>query len=193
MAEVKVLVEGYARQVKEGWKASSTVTFVRTNGKNVIVDPGCNREKLAASIRKEGLKIEDIDFVFLTHNHPDHVLLAGLFENAKIVDELYVYQGDVIAKHGGAIPGTDLEIIRTPGHMEEHCSLVAHGREGTYVIAGDVFWWLENEKQEVNISKPDNDPEHMDLKKLVASRKKVLEIADWIIPGHGKMFRAKKS
>jgi glyoxylase-like metal-dependent hydrolase (beta-lactamase superfamily II) len=192
MAEVKVLIEGYAKQVKNGWLASSTVTLVKSNGKNIIVDPGCNRKKLVTSIKKEGLKISDIDYVFLTHNHPDHVLLAGMFENAKLIDELYVYHGDVIAKHGGAILGTGLKIIRTPGHMEEHCSLVVHAREGTYVVAGDVFWWLENEKREVNVSKPDNDPEHMDLQKLIASRKKVLQMADWIIPGHGKMFRVSK-
>jgi glyoxylase-like metal-dependent hydrolase (beta-lactamase superfamily II) len=191
VAELKVLIEGYAKQAKSGWVASSTTTLVKSNGKNIIVDPGCNRAKLLNSLKKKNLKAKDIDYIFLTHNHPDHVLLAGMFENAKVIDELYVYCGDVITKHGGVIPGTDLKIIRTPGHMEEHCSLVVPARQGTYVVAGDVFWWLENEKQEVNISRPDNDPEHMDLQKLIASRKKILEIADWVIPGHGKMFRVK--
>jgi len=31
-----------------------------------------------------------------------------------------------------------------------------------------------------------------DIEKLKESRKKVLEIADWIIPGHGKMFKVNK-
>lgn len=192
MAEVKVLIEGYAKETKDGWAANSTVTLVKSNGKNIIIDPGCNRSKLLDSLKKENIETKDVDYVFLTHNHPDHVFLSGIFENAKVVDELYVYSGDVITKHGGMIPDTDLKIIRTPGHMEEHCSLVVPTKQGTYVVAGDVFWWLENEKQEVNISKPDNDPEHMDLQKLIASRKKVLEIADYIIPGHGKMFKVKK-
>jgi glyoxylase-like metal-dependent hydrolase (beta-lactamase superfamily II) len=60
------------------------------------------------------------------------------------------------------------------------------------VVAGDAFWWLGNEKQEVQIDKPDDDPEHMNLKKLIESRKKILEIADYVIPGHGKMFRVHK-
>jgi len=192
MAEVKVLIEGYAKETKDGWTSNSTVTLVKSNGKNIIVDPGFNRSKLLNSLKKENLETKDIDYVFLTHDHPDHVLLAGLFENAKVIDELYVYYDGTIAKHGGVIPGTDLKVIRTPGHMEEHCSLVVPTQQGTYVVAGDVFWWLENEKQEVNINKPDNDPEHMNLQKLVASRKKVLEIADYIIPGHGKMFKVKK-
>ena len=192
MNEIKVLIEGYAKEIEDGWTASSTVTLVKSNGKNIIVDPGFNRTKLLDSLKKENLEIKDIDYVFLTHNHPDHAFLAGIFENAKVVDELYIYDKNIITKHGGLIPGTDLKIIRTPGHMEEHCSLVVPTRQGTYVVAGDVFWWLENEKQEVNINKPDNDPEHMDIQKLIASRKKVLEIADYIIPGHGKMFKVEK-
>jgi len=28
-----------------------------------------------------------------------------------------------------------------------------------------------------------------DKDQLIESRKKILEIADWIIPGHGKMFK----
>ena len=184
-----MLIEGYAKQTKEGWGASSTVTLVRSNGRVIIADPGCNRPRLMASLKKEELRTGDVDYVFLTHNHPDHVFLAGIFQNAGAVDELYVYSSDVITKHNGTMPGTDLKIIRTPGHVEEHCSLVVPTEQGTCVVAGDAFWWLDNEKQEVRIDKPDDDPEHMNLKKLIESRKKILEIADYVIPGHGRMFR----
>lgn len=191
MASLKVLVEGYAREVDGGWIASSTVTLVKSSGKNIVVDPGCNRKKLLAALKAENLNVPDIDFVFLTHGHPDHSLLAGIFENADIVDELYVYKKDSIIEHNGVFPGTDLKIIRTPGHMEEHCSLIVDTDEGVYAISGDVFWWPENEKREIDVNKPDYDPEHMDQKKLIASRKKVLEIADFIIPGHGKIVKVK--
>ena len=192
MSEIKVLIEGYAKETKNGWIANSTVTLVESNYKKIIVDPGWDRNNLIKSLKKENLATKDIDYVFLTHNHPDHVFLAGIFENAKLIDELYVYSDGLITKHGGVVSETDLKVIRTPGHVEEHCSLVVPTKQGTYVVAGDVFWWLDNEKQEVNISKPDNDPEHMDLKKLIDSRKKILEIADYIIPGHGKMFKVNK-
>ena len=36
---------------------------------------------------------------------------------------------------------------------------------------------------------PEKDPMAWDQKELEKSRKKVLEIADYIIPGHGKIFR----
>ncbi len=197
MAKVKVLIQGYARETKRGWLANSTVVFIQSNGKNIIVDPGCNRERLLKALSDNNLKTSDIDYVFLTHGHVDHALLAGIFENATIIDELYIYEKDIINKHGGVIPehggiipGTDLKVIRTPGHKEEHCSLIVKTKEGVYAVAGDVFWWLDNEKQKIKIDKPDNDPEHMDIKKLIESRKKLLEIADYIIPGHGKMFKS---
>lgn len=192
MAEIKVLIEGYAKETENGWVANSSVVFIKSNRKNIIVDPGFDREKLLNALRKEGLKISDIDFVFLTHGHIDHSLLAGIFEDAKIIDELCVYQKDIIIQHNGIIPGTDIKVIRTPEHMEEHCSLIVNTEKGIYAVAGDVFWWLENEKQEVDINKLDGDPEHMDMKKLIASRKKLLELADYIIPGHGKMFKVEK-
>ncbi|MDD3102346.1 MAG: MBL fold metallo-hydrolase [Patescibacteria group bacterium] len=192
MTEIKILIEGYAKPLKNGWLANSSVVFIKSNGKNIIADPGFDREKLLSALKKEKLKTSDIDFVFLTHGHIDHSLLSGIFEKAKIVDELYIYQKDIIIKHNGIIPNTDLKVIRTPGHMEEHCSLIVETKKGVYAVAGDVFWWLENEKQEIDISKPDNDPEHMNLQKLIVSRKKILKLADYIIPGHGKMFRVKK-
>lgn len=192
MTEVKILIEGYAKPLKNGWLANSTVTLVKSNGINVLVDPGFDREKLLNALKKEKLKTSDIDFVFLTHGHIDHSVLAGIFENAKMVDELYVYQKDVITKHDGVIPDTGLKVIRTPGHMEEHCSLIAETEKGVYAVAGDVFWWLENEKQEIDINKPDNDPEHMNIQKLITSRKKILKIVDYIIPGHGKMFKVER-
>jgi glyoxylase-like metal-dependent hydrolase (beta-lactamase superfamily II) len=192
MSEIKILLEGYAKALKNGWRANSTVVLIKSNGKNILADPGLNRKNLLDSLKKEGLKTSDIDFVFLTHGHADHSLLAGIFENSKIVDELYVYQNKSITNHNGAIPGTDLKIIRTPGHVEEHCSLIIKTDKGTYAIAGDVFWWPEDEDQKIDINKPDNDPEHMNIKKLINSRKKLLEAADYIIPGHGKIFKVEK-
>ena len=39
---------------------------------------------------------------------------------------------------------------------------------------------------------PEIDPYASDMKKLKESRKKLLELADYIIPGHGKMFKVEK-
>lgn len=192
-AEIKVLIEGYARKIKTGWVASSTVTLIRAGNKNIIVDPGCNRNKLTLALKRENLKTTDVDFVLLSHNHTDHTLLSGIFEKAKVINTDEIYDNDKQIIHNGNIPGTNLKIIQTPGHCREHCSLVVPAVKGTYVVAGDVFWWMSNEKQEINIKKEDSaHPKELNLKKLIESRKKILELADYVIPGHGRSFKVKK-
>lgn len=191
MSEVKVLIEGYAKQIDKGWLASSTVTLIRSNGKNIIVDPGCNREKLLEVLSIEDLKTGDIDFVFTTHNHTDHILLVGMFENAKTINDTEIYDNDIQTEHENVVPGTDLKIVQTPGHDQFHCSLIAPTDKGTYVVAGDLFWWMDGETQKTDIGSllSHKDPYVKDEKTLENSRKTILEIADHIIPGHGKMFK----
>lgn len=188
MAEVKVLIQGYAKKIDNGWLASSTVTLVESNGKKIIVDPGCNRKRLLNELSKNNLKTADIDFILITHEHTDHALLAGIFENAKVLDNSEIYDNDKQIEHGNKIPGTDLEILQTPGHALWHCSLVVPTEQETYVIAGDVFWWMDDEIQKIDVDK--KDQAHIaDMNELIKSRKKILKLADWIIPGHGKMFK----
>jgi glyoxylase-like metal-dependent hydrolase (beta-lactamase superfamily II) len=46
---------------------------------------------------------------------------------------------------------------------------------------------------EVEINKiDDSHPVELNMKELIKSRKKLLKLADYIIPGHGKMFMVKK-
>lgn len=195
MNEVKVLIEGYAKEIKDGWTANSTVTLVKSNGKNIIVDPGMNRNLLLKALKKEKLSLDKIDYVILTHYHLDHSLLTGIFENAKILDNSDIYSFDgKIGNHGGKVPGTDIEIIRTPGHDMFHCSVLAKAKIGKVAIVGDVFWWRDDQKQETDREGLMNhkDPYMKNKEELINSRKKILEIADYIIPGHGKMFKVKK-
>lgn len=187
MNKVKVLIEGYAKEIKKGWLASSSAVLIQNSGLNIIVDPGINKKLLLSELKKEGLTTKDINIVFLTHYHPDHAYLAAIFENSILVDGDTVYEKDKETEYQGKIPGTSLKTIATPGHSHEHYSLLINTDKGKIVVAGDVFWWMDNEKQKINLKK--EDPFTKDRKALIASRKKLLEVADWIIPGHGKMFK----
>lgn len=193
MNKIKVLIQGYAKEIENGWLASSTATLIQSNGKNIIVDPGCSRKKLLEELAKNKLKPVDIDFVLLTHSHGDHSLLAGIFENAKVITPSEVYNNDNQVELEDKIPGTDLEIIQTPGHSPEHCSLIVPTKQGTYIVAGDVFWWMDDEEQKIDIKKEDQaHPEEVNMEKLIESRKKILKIGNHIIPGHGKTFKYEK-
>ncbi len=176
---VKVLLEGHARKTPEGWTANSAMVLVKSNGKNIIIDPGCEKKRLIDALKKEKLSVKDIDYVILTHSHEDHALLADIFSNAKVITK------------GNSVPDTEVRLLHTPGHTPDHISVVVPTSEGTYVIAGDVFWWMDDEEQKIDINKKDPVRIH-DMEKLVESRKKILEIADYVIPGHGKTFKVEK-
>src|SRR5579885_2705085 len=138
MTKLTVLIEGYAKEDEAGELASCSTTLLRENGVNVIVDPGMDRTLLLESLKKEGLAPADIHYVVLTHTHLDHCYLVGIFENAKVLDNDSIYSADGrIASHDGNVPGTDIEIIKTPGHDQFHCSVLARTEElGTVIVAG---------------------------------------------------------
>jgi len=192
MATVKILVNGYAKKIKNGWRASSTVCLIRSKGKKIITDPGCNRKKLLQALDDENIKTSQIDYVFLSHRHPDHILLASLFEKAKYItfDQGLLYDKDNLNKFKNNILGDEIKIIKTPGHVNEHLSLIVNTEQGKIAIAGDAIWWPKGQIQKFNLRQMDyNQAVDMDTKKLINSRKKLLKQADYIIPGHGKKFK----
>lgn len=192
MNKVKVLVEGYARVNSDGtWDATSSTTLIVTGKLKIIMDPGCSRKLLLQALEKEVLKTGDIDYVFLSHYHLDHCLLAGIFENARVFDSS-VWQKDSLGGNleDDFLPGTDIKIIRTPGHTPDHASLLVPTLEGNILVGADIFWWEEGEEQKVDIQK--NDEFAANFEDLITSRENALKIADFIIPGHGKTFKVNK-
>jgi len=189
MNTIKILIEGYVREVADTeWEASSTTTLITTtNGQLILVDPGANRKLLLAKLQEENIKPSDIEYVFISHHHPDHMRNIALFPDARLIDHEGIYDHDHGMVAPEMIPGTDIKILKTPGHQSGHASLLVPTEKGIVVVAGDVFWWMEGEEQIIDINKKDDFAS--DPQALVESRKKVLELADWIIPGHGKMIQ----
>ncbi|MCX6741130.1 MAG: hypothetical protein NTY61_01905, partial [Candidatus Parcubacteria bacterium] len=101
--------------------------------------------------------------------------------------------GDKETGFNGKIPKTNIQVMATPGHAHEHAALLVETKMGKVAIAGDLFWWNDQEKQKIDIKSLMNkkDPYVKSWPELKASRHKILQIADYIIPGHGKMFKVK--
>ncbi|MBU0958375.1 MAG: MBL fold metallo-hydrolase [Nanoarchaeota archaeon] len=199
MAEVKVLVEGIHKMLDDGkMRIGSTVTLIKSN-KNIIVDTGSflDKDQLIEGLNKEGFSVEDIDAVILTHLHLDHTVNTYLFKNAKIYYRLR--GGNFIGLVGfpqeGKIQRNDLEndteiaenvsILLTPGHTEDLISVVVKTSVGNVIITGDA---IDSEKM-ADLNNPPGF--YWDLDEFNKSRRKILEIADYIIPGHGGMFKVK--
>jgi len=193
MATVKVLVEGYAHKGKDGYVATSTTVLIEDSGKKILVDPGCNEKLLLDALERVNLKPSDIDMIFLTHFHLDHVLNIRLFPGKDVLDASTIYRGDNEIPFSEKIPGTDVEIIATPGHSSEHATPLVRTDNGIVAIAEDLWWW-ERGKQKTDTKSllTLKDPFARDNKALLKSRKRILEKADLVIPGHGKIFRVEK-
>lgn len=190
MNKVDILIEGYAKVTGTGWLASSTVSLIHANGIIILVDPGANKKLLLERLKEKNLTPQDIDFVFLTHLHLDHSLLMGIFPNAKVINHEAITEGDKGELVPALIPGTDISIVKTSGHEYAGASLLVPTPNGTVAVAGDVFWFEEGEKQTLDIEKKDDFA--TDMGELVKSRKEILGLADWVIPGHGSIIQVKK-
>jgi len=195
MTTLKILIEGYAHPTEDGnYQASPTTSLVYNNGLKILVDPGANKNKLLDALKGEGLTPKDIDILFLSHYHPDHFLNIKLFPDQDLYDGSMIWKDDIEITYTGNIPGTEIQVLPTPGHSPEDCSLFfIEDTLGAVCIAPDVFWW-EDGIQNTDTSEALLtlvDPFATDTVSLVDSRKKVLNLADWIVPGHGKMFKNK--
>lgn len=180
MAEAKVLLEGFLSFESKG-KVRPTICLVRDKKILMITDPGItkNSQAITNALGKEGLKLTDINYIFLTHSHLDHYRNIGLFPNTSVIEYFGIWENDNEQKDLKENFTRDIKIIKTPGHSNDSLTMLIKTSKGTVAICGDVFW-KENF--------PKNDPYAQDKKELAKSRAKVLKIADYIIPGHGKEF-----
>ncbi len=185
MAEVKILIEGYtsADTADEGGggKTCPTISLVKDKDIIMVVDPGILEDQkiLVDRLREEGLEIDDVNIVCITHSHLDHYRNIGMFPKAKTLEYYGLWHGQTVEDWQEQFTD-DIRIIKTPGHSYGSITLLVKTEQGTVAVCGDVFW-KENF--------PEDDPYASDKQELEKSRKKVLEMSDWVIPGHGRMFK----
>jgi len=187
MAEVKILIQGFtnADTQEEGEeKTCPTITLVKDKSLNIIVDPGVleSQQVLADKLKEEGLGISDIDIVCITHSHIDHYRNIGMFPKAKTLEFFGLWDGQAVDDWQEQFTD-DIKIIKTPGHNYDSISLLVKTEKGVVAVVGDVFW-----KEGL----PEKDAYATDSKELEKSRKRILELADYVIPGHGPMYKVKK-
>ncbi|MGA1820176.1 MAG: MBL fold metallo-hydrolase [Thermoplasmatota archaeon] len=189
MAEARILNEGSASREGDGWSAVPNTILVTEGKCRIIVDPG-NHPKLLEIMEVRSVWPEEIGMIFLTHSHIDHSLNIKLFPDATIIDGQWMYRGTSIIPHDGRIPGTDIEIVPTPGHSLDHASLIVRTQSERLALCGDLFWWENDQEQRTDYSSLLflEDPFAVDRDLLMSSRRTLMRMADRFIPGHGKPF-----
>jgi glyoxylase-like metal-dependent hydrolase (beta-lactamase superfamily II) len=191
-AEVKILIEGYtnADSVAETGeeRTQPTITLVRDGDLVMVVDPGIleSQQVLIDVLEKENLTIKDVDIVCVTHSHIDHYRNIGMFPDAKILEHYGLWSRNGVENWSENF-SQNIQILHTPGHDHTSITLFVTTSDGIVAICGDVFW-KENYPKE-----PEDDNYALDLKKLEQSRRMILKMADWIIPGHGGMYKSNRN
>jgi glyoxylase-like metal-dependent hydrolase (beta-lactamase superfamily II) len=191
---LSVIVEGYAREASNNVSvaSSSTILLQYKNG-NYLIDPGCNPEKLQEALALKSLTTTDITAIFLTHYHLDHVLNIRLFPRIPLYDGAMLWQDDLEIPHHDSWLFPEFQMIYTPGHaFEEYSLLVDTENLGLVSISQDIFWWADGTQNDatVDLLLATEDPFAYDQAKLQESRRKILNSgAQWIIPGHGVIFK----
>ncbi|MBU1201581.1 MAG: MBL fold metallo-hydrolase [Nanoarchaeota archaeon] len=184
MAEVKVLIKGYTSADSGGEKTCATISLVRDKGVVMVVDPGVleDQQMIVDALKKEGLSVDDVNIVCITHSHIDHYRNIGMFPKAKTLEYYGLWDKNTVNDWNTQFT-KDIKIVKTPGHNYDCITLFVKTKKGVVAICGDVFW-KENF--------PVTDPYASNNEKLKESRKIVLEGSDFIVPGHADMFKVKK-
>lgn len=171
--------------------ALCTSTLIQGQGLRLLVDPPIgDPERMAGELdRRTGLRIADIDAVFVTHEHGDHHAGLACFPQA----DWYAAPAVAEAVHATGRYDRSLQsptsrlldlvdIVPTPGHTASHHSLRFDCDGLSVLIAGDAamtrdFW--ADRRGFFNATDP-----------AQASRtiESLAQIADAIVPGHDNWF-----
>ncbi len=177
MASFHLLSAGYG-----GKRTASTVSLVVSGSSLVVIDPGMvsSTSVILDPLRSLGWDPGQVTDVVLSHHHPDHTINVALFPNARVHDHWAIYKDDLWTDR----PAEGFEVAdgvvlwETPGHTAQDITTIV--REAEQTIAFTHCWWYE--------TAPYDDPRCTNPDSLHASRERVLEVADLIVPGHGTPF-----
>lgn len=177
MARFRLLSAGYA-----GARVASTVSLVEAGSSLVVIDPGmvASTSVILDPIRELGRSPDEVTDVVLSHHHPDHTINIALFPNARVHDHWAVYKDDDWTDRSaeGFEVADGVTLWETPGHSPQDITTIV--TDGDQTIAVTHLWWYQ--------SAPFDDPRGTDQAGLHRGRKRVLEVATLIVPGHGPPF-----
>jgi N-acyl homoserine lactone hydrolase len=164
VAKITQILQGFSMGTSQGNLAFCGVSLIEGGSKRILVDvahPG-RRSLLVQKLAERGLTPDDIDAVFLTHAHWDHMLNIDLFPKAKVlmneVERQYIKQIDghdwaTMAYASSVIESMQAQSLKdgeevddgvtmlaVPGHSKGSAALLVRGDDGTTsAICGDAF------------------------------------------------------
>mgnify|MGYP000862439952 CR=1 FL=1 len=196
-------------------KASGSCSLVRSNRINVLFDTmgPWERDHLVSSLSELRIHPDDIHFLVCSHSHADHVGNLNLFTRAKKhFVGTSVYTNDVydlncfepigsytykskerkseyeVVTYQDYSLDENLTLEPSHGHTMECITMLVSNCEqyGTVALAGDLFERKEDvDDESIWIGA---GSQNLDLQR--ANRSRIYNKVDYILPGHGKLFKS---
>ena len=175
--------------VTEGATAFTCNAYLLAGDAPVLVDAG-TMPGVADVIAEH---VDDLDAVYLTHQHGDHVgELDAVLD--RFDADLYAY-GDHPRRTGGledgqevAFCGDSYEVVYTPGHADDHVSFVGADR----VFSGDVVVYNDGAFDDGSFGRTDYPGQSRE--RLIGSLRSLLDrlpgTVSGLYAGHGDVYRA---
>uniref|UniRef100_T1JM42 Metallo-beta-lactamase domain-containing protein 1 n=1 Tax=Strigamia maritima TaxID=126957 RepID=T1JM42_STRMM len=191
--QVAVLKEGYSRIVNGTVLARGTSTLIK-GPKNILVDTlsPWDKDVLIKALQKHELKCEDIAYVVCTHGHTDHIGNLNLFTKATHIigysvcheDQYYIHPFEMNMPY---VIDDQVEVIPTPGHTGSDVTVIVQTDAlGIVAVVGDLFE-REDDLDDPALWREIAGSENPKLQEK--NRNMILRKAQYIIPGHGPMFK----
>ncbi|MBI2887080.1 MAG: MBL fold metallo-hydrolase [Chloroflexi bacterium] len=206
MPTIETVLHGFSLGTDQGTIGFCSITLIR-GAKNILVDAAHigRRELLLQKLREKGLGPGDIDYLFLTHAHWDHVLNIDLFPNARVLihplerdyckrpkasdwatpsyTTLILESRQLQEVREGEEIDDGVTVLETPGHSRGSMALLVRSGSETVAISGDAL--------------PNGYAATTGLPRLIfwdvdqarGSIRKLLDRAQAFYPGHDRPFR----
>lgn len=201
----RILLPGVPVSSRRGALGWCNVVLVQRDGKNILFDTGSmgDRAPLLEALLSCGVAPEDLDLVFASHFHYDHVANAEIFDCDVALSERerrYAVEGEYLASkdpfvpralvpflagrlqpvHDGDLVARGLRAVALPGHTPGTMGLLLED-EGV-LLAGDAV------KNAWDFVRGEPPPAFFSRETAPANYRRIREIARTVVPGHDRPF-----
>lgn len=133
--------------------SSGNCIYVGSDTTHLLVDAGISGKRTELGLRELGLKMEDIDGIFITHEHSDHIAGLGVLAR-KYGTRLYATKGTIDAIRDTASIGSIPEELFQPIVADEKIvikDLICNPMKISHDAAEPVAYRIQHGKQKIGI------------------------------------------
>ncbi|KHN70915.1 Uncharacterized protein C03F11.2 [Toxocara canis] len=200
-AIVHIIRQGSAVQYGDNeYQFIASIVLVQDESTNILIDTGLGtdtngRTHMHQTLSNLNVKPSDVHYVVSTHGHPSHSGNTNDFPDSFHYAGNYVYHRNrfnfsQLLEDTTESLTSNVYLLKARGHSSDDISVIVRNADtlGTVAISGDIFIRKEDLTYPL-MWRPLSTNETQQAE----SRRRLLCLADYIVPGHGHMFAVTES